>query len=206
YFERTAHLDGDSLRLAVPADKVDDFLKSLTVVDAKTGEPAPIAYPTSAPSNESGLIDMKISLTGPTSHDLRLSSVTQAPSWKPSYRLVLGKDGKVNVQAWAIVDNTSGEDWHDVQLGVGSSSALSFRFDLRSVRLVQRETLHQDDLFAQAPPTGGAAYGQQLLPGQAAAPPPPPPKRVVVELSEEALQAANARAAVVDETKPRAED
>ena len=46
YFERTAHIDGDSLRLAVPADKVDDFLKSLTVVDAKTGEPAPIAYPT----------------------------------------------------------------------------------------------------------------------------------------------------------------
>jgi hypothetical protein len=160
YFERTAHIDGNALALAVPADKVDDFLKSLTVVDAKTGEPAPIAYPTSGEPNEAGLIDMKIALTGPTSHDLRLSYVTEAPSWKPSYRLVLGKDGKVNVQAWAIVDNTSGEDWHNVQLGVGSSSALSFRFDLRSVRLVQRETLHQDDLFAQAPPTGGAAYGQ----------------------------------------------
>ena len=75
---------------------------------------------------------------------------------------MLGKDGKVNVQAWAIVDNTSGEDWQNVQLGVGSSSALSFRFDLRSVRLVQRETLRQDDLFAQAPPTGGAAYGQPV--------------------------------------------
>jgi hypothetical protein len=160
YFERTAHIEGDSLRLAVPADKVDDFLKSLTVVDAKTGEPAPIAYPTAVQSSESGLIDMKISLTGPTSHDLRLSYVTEAPSWKPSYRLVLGKDNKVSVQAWAIVDNTSGEDWQNVQLGVGSSSALSFRFDLRSVRLVQRETLRQDDLFAKAPPTGGAAYGQ----------------------------------------------
>ena len=54
YFERTAHLEGDSLRLAVPADKVDDFLKSLTVVDAKTGEAAPIAYPTSAPASEIG--------------------------------------------------------------------------------------------------------------------------------------------------------
>jgi outer membrane protein OmpA-like peptidoglycan-associated protein len=189
YFERTAHLEGDSLRLAVPADKVDDFLKSLTVVDAKTGEPAPIAYPTSGQPNESGLIDMKIALTGPTSHDLRLSYVTEAPSWKPSYRLVLGKDGKVNVQAWAIVDNTSGEDWQNVQLGVGSSSALSFRFDLRSVRLVQRETLQQTDLFAQAPPTGGAAYAQQVQ--NPAQPPAPPAKRMVVELSEEALQAAS---------------
>src|SRR5262249_49863223 len=105
YFERTAHLDSDSLRLAVPADKVDDFLKSLTVVDAKPGEPAPIAYPTTAHNSETGLIDMKIALTGPTpAHDLKLSYVTEAPSWKPSYRLMLGKDNKVNVQAWAIVD------------------------------------------------------------------------------------------------------
>ena len=194
YFERTAHIEADSLRLAVPADKVDDFLKSLTVVDARTGEPAPIAYPTTAPASEGGLIDMKITLTGPTSHDLRLSYVTEAPSWKPSYRMVLGKDGKVNVQAWAIVDNTSGEDWQNVQLGVGSSSALSFRFDLRSVRLVQRETLRQDDLFAQAPPMGGPAYAQFVngVPQQQgqSMPPPPPVKRMVVDLSEEVLQSS----------------
>jgi hypothetical protein len=185
YFERTAHIEGDSLRLAVPADKVDDFLKSLTVIDVQTKEPAPIAYPTTAPSAENGLIDMRITLTGPTSHDLRLSYVTEAPSWKPSYRIVLGKDGKVNVQASAIVDNTSGEDWQDVQLGVGSSSALSFRFDLRSVRLVQRETLRQDDLFAQAPPMGGAAYANaQQQAGQ------PPAKRLVVDFSDDALAAS----------------
>ena len=46
-------------------------------------------------------------------HDakLRLSYVTEAPSWKPSYRVVVGKGGKVELQGWAIVDNTSGEDW-----------------------------------------------------------------------------------------------
>jgi hypothetical protein len=187
YFERTAHIDGDSLRLAVPADKVDDFLKSLTVVDARTGDPAPIAYPTTVPSSESGLIDMKISLTGPTSHDLRLSYVTEAPSWKPSYRMVLGKNNKVSVQAWAIVDNTSGEDWQNVQLGVGSSSALSFRFDLRSVRTVQRETLRSDDLFAQAPPMGGASYAQQQPGYPGGQPPAPPQKRVVADFSDEVL-------------------
>lgn len=45
YFERTAEVHGDSLKLAVPDDKVDDFLKSLTVVDATTGQPAPVSYP-----------------------------------------------------------------------------------------------------------------------------------------------------------------
>jgi outer membrane protein OmpA-like peptidoglycan-associated protein/flagellar biosynthesis chaperone FliJ len=183
YFERTARVDRDALELKVPADKVDDFLKSLTVVDAHTGEPAPIAYPTQAPAGDNGLIDMKISLQGPGPHDLRVSYVTESPSWKPSYRIVLGKSGKVSLQAWAIVDNTSGEDWQNVQLGVGSSSALSFRFDLQSVRLVQRETLHSDDLFAQAPPMGGAAYAQLMnqQPGQQ--------RKVMAELSDATIAA-----------------
>ena len=158
YFERYATVEGDQLRLAVPADKVDDFLKSLTVVDAVTGEPAPVAYPTTAPATGTGLIDMNIHLPGRGPHRLKLSYVTEAPSWKPSYRVTLEKDGKVGVQAWAIVDNTSGEDWNQVKLGVGSSSAMSFRFDLRSVRVVQRETLRSDDLFALAPPQGESTY------------------------------------------------
>ena len=105
---------------------------------------------------------MKIGLSGAATatHRLKLSYVTESPSWKPSYRLVMGKPGKVDVQGWAVVDNTSGEDWNRIKLGVGSSSAMSFRYDLHTVRTVQRETLRSNDLFAQAPPVGGATYGQ----------------------------------------------
>jgi hypothetical protein len=156
YFERTAEVQGDSLKLAVPDDKIDDFLKSLTVIDAATGQPAPISYP-SGPQRGS-TIDMKVGLK-PGPHKLLVSYVTEAPSWKPSYRVVVGKDGKVEVNGWAIVDNTSGEDWKDVKLGVGASSAMSFRFDLQGLRHVERETLQANDLFAQAPPLGGASYG-----------------------------------------------
>jgi len=92
------------------------------------------------------------------------------------------------VQAWAIVDNTSGEDWQNVQLGVGSSSALSFRFDLRSVRLVERETLRQTDLFAQAPPTGGAMFNQLVNQKDKAG---AGGKRAVFDFSDDALAAAN---------------
>src|SRR4051795_13409313 len=65
YFERYADVQGDSLRLVVPEDKVDDFLKSLTVVDAVTGEPAPISYPsspTASPNGGTGTIDMKVGI------------------------------------------------------------------------------------------------------------------------------------------------
>jgi hypothetical protein len=159
YFERFAHVEGDTLKVSVPSDKLDDFLKSLTVSDAKTGQPAPISYPTTLPSSSTGLVDLEIRLGGPAPHDLKLTYVTEAPSWKPSYRVVLGDDGKITMEGWAVVDNTSGEDWENVKLGVGSSSALSFKFDLKSVRIVSRDTLHTDDLFAVAPPTGGAIYG-----------------------------------------------
>jgi hypothetical protein len=167
YFERYADVQGDSLRLNVPQDKVDDFLKSLTVVDAQTGEPAPISYPSGPNAGTGGTIDMKVGAgkAGAAPRRLRISYVTEAPSWKPSYRVVVGKTGKVDLQGWAIVDNTSGEDWRDVKLGVGASSAMSFRFDLKGLRLVERETLHENDLFAQAPPMGGASYGQQAGPG-----------------------------------------
>jgi hypothetical protein len=180
YFERTAHVDDDKLTLAVPADKVDDFLKSLTVVDAKTGEPTPVSYPTDAGATETGtgLVDMKIELPGNRPHDLRLSYVTEAPAWKSSYRVMLGDDKKVDMVGWAIVDNTSGEDWKNVRLGVGASSALSFRFDLRSVRLVERETLQSNDLFAQAPPTGQATYGGEFRVVE---------KKVLGDVSDESL-------------------
>jgi hypothetical protein len=182
YFERTAKVDDDKLTLSVPPDKIDDFLKSLSVVDAKTGEPAPIAYPTdptaSASPSSNGLVDMQIKLPGVHPHELRLSYVTEAPAWKPSYRVVVHDDKSVDLVAWAIVDNTSGEDWKNVRLGVGASSALSFRFDLRSVRVVERETLQTNDLFAQAPPMGQSTYGGGVV-----------MKKVVGDLGDDAIPA-----------------
>jgi hypothetical protein len=155
YFERNATVVGDKLTLAAPGDKVDDFLKSLTVIDAATGQPAPISYPTS----NGGNLELKVNLSGPGPHKVKLTYVTDAPAWKPSYRITIPKTGKIALEAWAVVDNTSGEDWENVTLGVGSSSAMSFRFDLRGLRSVDRQTLRADDLFAMAPPSGGAAYG-----------------------------------------------
>ena len=190
YFERTAHVDEDTLHIAVPGDKIDDFLKSLTVIDMRTGEPTPVSYPTSRVYGDQ-LAQLEIKLGGAPPHDVKLTYVTEAPSWKSSYRIVLGDKGKVSLQAWAIIDNTSGEDWESVQLGVGSSSALSFRFDLQSVRMVQRDTLQQDSLFAMAPPTGGATYGNDG--GQ----------RVLGELSDSTLQMAQLQdKSAREESKP----
>ncbi len=158
YYERRATVQGDALALEVPRDKVNDFLKSLNVTDAETGEALPISYPTRGATRGS-TVEMRVKLPPGASRQVVLTYITASPSWKPSYRLTVEKGGKVDIQGWAIVDNTSGEDWKGVRVGVGSSSALSFRYDLRSVRKVRRETLQAERRFAAAPPTGGATYG-----------------------------------------------
>jgi hypothetical protein len=155
YFERYAEPDEQSITLRVPAERVDDFLKSLSIVDEATGKPIAVSYPTVEAFD--GYMDMKIALP-PRQGRLRITYVTESPAWKPSYRVVLDDKGGARLHGWAVVDNTSGEDWDKVRVGVGSTSALSFRYDLHSVRLVERETLSDGAPLAAAPPIGGSPY------------------------------------------------
>jgi hypothetical protein len=87
-------------------------------------------------------VDVAIRLHG-NSHDLAVSYVVAAPMWKPTYRIVLpeaGK-GKALLQGWAVVDNTSGEDWRDVKLSLTSGSPIAFRYDLHTPRDIYRDDL-----------------------------------------------------------------
>jgi hypothetical protein len=165
FYERRATVTGGTLTVSVPRDRVDDFLKSLTVVDAISRKPLPVSIPRQQADDGTYLV-MKLQLPTKDKADVVLTYVTESPSWKPSYRVVVGNKGKVLLEGWAIVDNTSGEDWKGVKVGVGSSSALSFKYDLWSVRTVQRETLAGEEKFAVAPPTGISPYGGARPEGQ----------------------------------------
>jgi hypothetical protein len=157
FYERRATVAGGMLTVSVPRDRVDDFLKSLTVVDAISRTPLPVSIPRQQTEDGANLV-MKLQLPSKNTAEVVLTYVTESPAWKPSYRVVVGDHKDVMLEGWAIVDNTSGEDWRDVYVGVGSSSALSFRYDLWSVRQVQRETLASEERFAIAPPTGVSPY------------------------------------------------
>ena len=88
-------------------------------------------------------VEVAIRLDGSGEHDLVVSYVVEAPMWKPTYRVVLPKDGKGEalLQAWAVVDNTSGEDWRNVQLSLTAGAPIAFRYDLHSPRKVWRDDL-----------------------------------------------------------------
>jgi len=157
FYERRTTVSGGNLTVRVPRERVDDFLKSLTVVDGFTNQPLPVSIPRQQTEDGTNLV-MTLQLPSTAPADVVLTYVTESPAWKPSYRVVVGTHHDVMLEGWAIVDNTSGEDWKNVLVGVGSSSALSFRYDLWSVRQVQRETLANEARFAIAPPTGVSPY------------------------------------------------
>jgi len=156
YFERRALVHGDRFALSVPAERLDDFLKSLSVVDARSGNAVPISFPTL--EHAEGITTVMVNLPRPGDYDLRISYVTESPAWKPTYRLKLSEGHPAELQSWAVVDNVSGEDWQHVAVGVGSTSALSFKYDLQSVRYVERETLSDTSELGLAPPPGGSSY------------------------------------------------
>src|SRR5690349_24836763 len=71
---------------------------------------------------------MTISTTGSGERNLYVSYISEVPIWKTTYRIVLPSkaDKKPLLQGWAIVDNTVGEDWNDVELSLVAGAPQSF--------------------------------------------------------------------------------
>jgi len=159
FYERSATVSDGKLTVRVPRERVDDFLKSLTVVDRATRKPLSVTIPRKE-AEDGSYLTMALETPERRNADVMLTYVTEAPAWKPSYRVVVGTGGKVMLESWAIVDNTSGEDWKGVLIGVGASSALAFRYDLWSVHQVDRDLLQGEQRFAIAPPTGVSPYSE----------------------------------------------
>ena len=97
-------------------------------------------------------VEVAIRLSGGSSHDLLVSYVVPAPMWKPTYRVVLpeGGKGKALLQGWAVVDNTSGEEWRDVRLALTSGAPIAFRYDLHTPRDVERTDLTESGVRKRA--------------------------------------------------------
>jgi hypothetical protein len=82
---------------------------------------------------------------------VKVGYVIEAPIWKTSYRLVLDKDSKPYLQGWAVVENTTDEDWGGVKMALVSSRPISFKMDLYNPLFVPRPTV-EPELFRSLRP------------------------------------------------------
>jgi hypothetical protein len=100
--------------------------------------------------------------------DITASYMIPAPVWKSSYRLIFG-DKAPMLEGWAIVDNTTGEDWSKVQLALVSGRPISFVSQLYAPKYVNRPSAELADDFAAQAVVHSGAFEEMPVQGRDAA-------------------------------------
>ena len=203
YFERAGSFDGEELRFRVKQQDVGDFLASLTTVAHTHGEvrsvsfEAPEVEPVRAADDEDEAtappperaVDVTLTFASTGRHTLSVAYVVGAPVWRPSYRIVFDAAAdQALLQAWAVVQNGSGEDWQDVKLALTTGAPISFRSDLGTPIVPERPWVSDTGEVVQSVPTGETVVAQE----QAAAPKPAPlpaPMAIESDMAEEQAEA-----------------
>ena len=108
---------------------------------------------------------MAISTEGTGERNVFVSYISEVPVWKSTYRIVLnGKaGGGPLLQGWAIVDNTVGPDWENVQLSLVAGAPQSFVQNLSQPYYARRPVVPLPESASISPQT----YQATLIPGGA---------------------------------------
>lgn len=113
-----------------------------------------------------------IEASGTGTRQLSASYMTPSAVWKSSYRLIFGPQAEATLEGWAIIDNTSGEDWSNVKLSVVSGRPISFITQLYEPKYVQRPTAELAENQPVAPVVLQGAIGGARAQSPLRAPPP----------------------------------
>ena len=114
----------------------------------------------------SGLDDQRqkveLRFAGAGAREVRAGYLQEMPVWKTSYRLVLDAKEKPYLQGWAVVENTTDEDWQAVRLSLVSGRPVSFIQDLYQPLYVPRPVVQAQVIGSPNPQT----YGETLEPSE----------------------------------------
>ena len=92
----------------------------------------------------------------PGEHDLSVSYIAPAPTWRVSYRLVAdrkasGSNPQALLQGWGIFDNRLEEDLRDISLSLVAGMPISFVYDLYKPFTPKRPVVEEEARVAAAP-------------------------------------------------------
>ena len=182
YYERGGDVSDESIEFRMRTANMADFLGSMAILDESGGAlrsasfpieleeedleivPSPQDEPQPEPvkkKKQSDVRSVKLHLDG-KKHHLKVGYIAESPVWKPSYRVVFGKDGKALLQVWGIVQNLSGSDWNHVKLSLVGGTPISFRSDLGTPVIPYRpEVTDQGEVVAYVPPSRNSAMSKE---------------------------------------------
>ncbi|MGH9719464.1 MAG: DUF4139 domain-containing protein [Bryobacteraceae bacterium] len=98
---------------------------------------------------------------GSAARRLSVSYLSPAATWKSSYRLLFTDEG-ASLEGWAIVDNTTDEEWSQVRLALVSGRPVSFISPLYEPRYRRRPVSEIGDDGPAAPVIHAGAVQERL--------------------------------------------
>lgn len=124
-------------------------------------------------------VDVHLSGEGNAPRRVVIGYTHEMPMWKASYRLVLPEDSgagevdedgvpltKATVQGWAIVENTTDNDWNNIRLSLASGRPVSFTMNLHESLFMERPEMPVPGIA----PLAGREYKSALPQSPAFAP------------------------------------
>ena len=150
-------------------------IKAIRLLDPKLSDDLAKALGVLAASHDSGKRPLTLTFVGEGKRRVRVGYLLETPVWKTSYRLVNDEKGML-LQGWAIVENTTDDDWHAVRLALVSGRPISFIQDLYQPLYVQRPTVAPSVIGSPPPQTYEGNMdkaGEEQARPEAQAPAPP---------------------------------
>jgi len=185
YYERAGHVEAELVKFRMRQQMVGDFLATLAIVETGGSSVRSASFPikvedeadprakefqemwradfTGAPKPKNPLRDVTLKLDG-TEHELAIGYVAETPVWRPSYRVVIDKGGKAELQAWGIIENLSGESWHDVELVLVAGAPLAFQSNLGQPVTPQRPLVSDTGEVIDVMPQGVTSVAENKGP------------------------------------------
>ncbi|MBI1918569.1 MAG: DUF4139 domain-containing protein, partial [Planctomycetes bacterium] len=130
---------------------------------------------------------VSIHFAGEGKRRVKVGYVVENPLWKTSYRLVLNKpnenavkqdrdakqrkEDKPYLQGWAVVENTTDEDWGGVRMALISGRPISFQMNLYDALFLKRPVVEPELFASLRPPTYSGGFGVPGGPVASTAPP-----------------------------------
>ena len=103
-----------------------DSVKSIRLLDERLQNELTGALQTLAGGLDNVRKAVQLRFEGSGRRRVWIGYLMEMPVWKMTYRLVLPERGKPLLQGWAIVENTTDEDWRNVQVSLISGWPISF--------------------------------------------------------------------------------
>ncbi len=135
-----------------------ESVSRIKLLDAELNNELTQALQILASAHDTDKKTVTLNFLGQGKRDVRVGYIQESPIWKTSYRLVLKDEEKPFLQGWAIVENTTEQDWNNVDLTLVSGRPISFVMDLYQPLYVQRPEV-KPELYASLRPQ---TYGQDM--------------------------------------------